>query len=155
MIALLRSEASRHSILIRNEVANDLPNIMADRVQLQQVFMNLMLNGIDAMKGMTGGGELTIRSETCDAQLLISVSDTGVRFPPEQAEQIFNAFFTTKDNGTGIGLPLRRSIIHSHGGRLWATCAPAPAATFQFTLPATVAPHKPPQLLSRGSEPSF
>src|SRR5260370_5064137 len=96
MIALLRSEASRHSILIRNEVANDLPNIMADRVQLQQVFMNLMLNGIDAMKGMTGGGELTIRSETCDAQLLISVSDTGSAFPPGQAEQIFNPFLTTK-----------------------------------------------------------
>jgi signal transduction histidine kinase/ligand-binding sensor domain-containing protein len=141
MIALLRSEASRHSILIRNEFANDLPNIVADRVQLQQVFMNLMLNGIDAMKGMTGGGELTIRSETCDAQLLISVSDTGRGFPPEQAEQIFNAFFTTKDNGTGMGLPISRSIIESHGGRLWAICAPGRGATFQFTLPATVAPH--------------
>src|SRR6266849_899387 len=81
MIALLRSEASRYSILIRDELASDLPNIMADRVQLQQVFMNLMLNGVDAMKGMTGGGELTIRSETCDAQLLISVSDAGVGFP--------------------------------------------------------------------------
>jgi signal transduction histidine kinase len=141
MIALLRSEASRYSILIRDELASDLPNIMADRVQLQQVFMNLMLNGIDAMKGMTGGGELTIRSETCDAQLLISVSDTGVGFAPEQAEQIFNAFFTTKDNGTGMGLPISRSIIESHGGRLSATCAPGRGATFQFTLPATVAPH--------------
>jgi len=141
MIALLRSEASRYSILIRNELASDLPNIMADRVQLQQVFMNLMLNGIDAMKGMTGGGELTIRSETCDAQLLISVSDTGVGFAPEQAEQIFNAFFTTKDTGTGMGLPISRSIIESHGGRLSATCAPGRGATFQFTLPATVARH--------------
>jgi C4-dicarboxylate-specific signal transduction histidine kinase len=139
MIALLRSEASRYSILIRDELASDLPNIMADRVQLQQVFMNLMLNGIDAMKGMTGGGELTIRSETCDAQLLISVSDTGVGFAPEQAEQIFNAFFTTKDNGTGMGLTISRSIIESHGGRLSATCAPGRGATFQFTLPATVA----------------
>jgi signal transduction histidine kinase len=141
MIALLRSEASRYSILIYEELAGDLPNIIADRVQLQQVFMNLMLNGIDAMKGMTGGGELTIRSEICDAQLLISVSDTGVGFPPEQAEQIFNAFFTTKDNGTGMGLPISRSIIESHGGRLWAASAPGRGAMFQFTLPATVAAH--------------
>src|SRR6267142_4206013 len=146
MIALLRSEASRYSILIRDELASDLPNIMADRVQLQQVFMNLMLNGIDAMKGMTGGGELTIRSETCDAQLLISVRDAGVGFPPEQAEQIFNAFFTTKENGTGMGLPISRSIIEAHGGRLWATCTPGRGATFQFTLPATVAPQfRPPE----------
>ena len=140
MIALLRSEASRYSILIRDEPIGDLPNIMADRVQLQQVFMNLMLNGIDAMKGTTGGGALTIRAETCDAQLLISVSDTGAGFSPEQGKQLFNAFFTTKDNGTGMGLPISRSIIESHGGRLWATCTPGRGATFQFTLPTTVAP---------------
>src|SRR5207244_1005728 len=85
---------------------------------LQQVFMNFMLNGIDAMKGTTGEGELTIKSETNDDQLLISVSDTGVGLHPEQAEQIFNAFFTTKDSGTGMGLPISRSIIESHGGRL-------------------------------------
>jgi signal transduction histidine kinase len=114
---------------------------MADRVQLQQVLMNLMLNGVDAMKGTTGGGELTIKSETSDGQLLISVSDTGVGFPPKQAEQIFTAFFTTKDNGTGMGLPISRSIIESHGGRLWASCSSGRGATFQFTLPATVAAH--------------
>jgi signal transduction histidine kinase/ligand-binding sensor domain-containing protein len=142
MIILLRGEASRYSILIRDEPIGDLPNIMADRVQLQQVFMNLMLNGIDAMKGMTGGGELTIRSETSDAQLLISVIDTGVGFALEQAEQIFNAFFTTKDNGTGMGLPISRSIIESHGGRLSATCAPGRGATFQFTLPTNSQEHR-------------
>src|SRR5260370_1588451 len=114
---------------------------MADRVQLQQVFMNLILNGIDAMKGTTGGGEITIKSEAGDAQLLISVSDTGVGLPPEQAEQIFRAFFTTKDHGTGMGLPISRSIIESHGGRLWAAGASGHGATFQFTLPARVAPH--------------
>src|ERR1700675_3825372 len=103
--------------------------------------MNLMLNGIDAMRGTAGGAELTIKSEACDAQLLISVSDTGVGLPPEQAEQIFKAFFTTKHNGTGMGLPISRSIIESHGGRLWATGAPGRGATFQFTLPATVAAH--------------
>ncbi len=141
MIVLLRSEANRYSISIRTELAEDLPKVMADRVQLQQVFMNLMLNGIDAMKETTGGSELTIKSEADDGQLLISVSDTGVGLPPEQADQIFKAFFTTKDNGTGMGLPISRSIIESHGGRLWATGASGRGATFQFTLPATVAAH--------------
>jgi signal transduction histidine kinase len=141
MIVLLRSEANRYSISIRTELAEGLPEVMADRVQLQQVFMNLMLNGIDAMKGTTSGGELAIKSEAGDGQLLISVSDTGVGLPPEQAEQIFRAFFTTKDNGTGMGLPISRSIIESHGGRLWASGASGQGATFQFTLPATVAAH--------------
>ena len=139
MVVLLRSEANRYSISIDTELAEDLPTVMADRVQLQQVLMNLMLNGIDAMK--EGGGELTIKSEASDSQLLISVSDTGVGLPPEQAEQIFKAFFTTKDNGTGMGLPISRSIIESHGGRLWAADAPGRGAAFQFTLPATLAAH--------------
>ena len=141
MIALLRSEANRYSISIRTELAEDLPKIMADRVQLQQVFMNLMLNGIDAMKETTGGGELTIQSEAGDGQLQISVRDTGVGLPEEQADKIFRAFFTTKGNGTGMGLPISRSIIESHGGRLWAAGAPGRGATFQFTLPATLAAH--------------
>src|SRR6202521_1826574 len=107
MIALLRSEASRCSISIRGELANDLPTIMADRVQLQQVLMNLMLNGIEAMKDMGTRGELTIKSQQDDnRQLLISVVDTGVGLEPEQAEQIFNAFFTTKPQGSGMGRPI-------------------------------------------------
>ncbi len=141
MIVLLRGEANRYSISMCTELAEDLPKVMADRVQLQQVLMNLMLNGIDAMKETTGGGELTIKSEADDGQLLISVSDTGVGLPPEQAEQIFRAFFTTKDKGTGMGLPISRSIIESHGGRLWATDGSGRGATFQFTLPATLAAH--------------
>jgi PAS domain S-box-containing protein len=141
MIVLVRSEANRYSISIGTELTDDLPKVMVDRVQLQQVFMNLMLNGIDAMKEMTGRGELTIKSEASDSQLLISVSDTGVGLPPQQAEQVFNAFFTTKDNGTGMGLPISRSIIESHGGRLWAAGACGRGATFQFTLPATLAAH--------------
>jgi PAS domain S-box-containing protein len=139
MITLLRSEANRYSISIRIELAEELPKVMADRVQLQQVFMNLMLNGIDAMKGTTDGGELTIKSEVGDGQLLISVSDTGVGLPPEQAEEIFKAFFTTKDKGTGMGLPISRSIIESHGGRLWAASASGRGAAFHFTLPAALA----------------
>src|SRR6202023_1586281 len=96
--------------------------VMADRVQLQQVFMNLMLNGIDAMKDINPGAELTIKSlQAEDGQLLISVSDTGVGLPPQQEDQIFNAFFTTKAEGTGMGLSITRSIVESHGGRLWAT----------------------------------
>src|ERR1700688_2674558 len=97
MIVLLHSEANRHSISIRTELAENLPKVMADRVQLQQVFMNLMLNGIDAMKETADGSELIIKSNAADGQLLISVSDTGVGLPPEQ-DQIFMAFFTTKDN---------------------------------------------------------
>jgi PAS domain S-box-containing protein len=139
MITLLRSEANRYSISIRIELAEDLPKVMADRVQLQQVFMNLMLNGIDAMKGTTDGGQLTIKSEVGDGQLLISVSDTGVGLPLEQAEEIFKAFFTTKDKGTGMGLPISRSIIESHGGRLWAASASGRGAAFHFTLPAALA----------------
>jgi PAS domain S-box-containing protein len=141
MIVLVRSEANRHAISIVTKLAGGLPKVMADRVQLQQVFMNLMLNGIDAMKGTAGAGELTIKSEADDGQLLISVSDTGVGLPPERAEQIFKAFFTTKDNGTGMGLPISRSIIESHGGRLWAAGVAGRGATFQFTLPATAVAH--------------
>jgi signal transduction histidine kinase len=135
MIALLRNEAARYSISFRSDLAENLPRVMADRIQLQQVFMNLMLNGIDAMKETISIGELSIKSEACDAQLLISVSDTGVGLPPEQADKIFNAFFTTKDKGTGMGLPISRSIIESHGGRLWAAANSPRGASFCFTLP--------------------
>ena len=137
MIVLLRSEANRHSISIRIELAEDLPKVMADRVQLQQVFMNIMLNGIDAMKGTAGGGELTINSQRGgNEQLVVSVSDTGVGLPPEQADQIFNAFFTTKPHGTGMGLHISRSIVESHGGRLWAAGNSPRGARFYFTLPS-------------------
>jgi PAS domain S-box-containing protein len=141
MIVLLRSEATRCSVSIRTDLAEHLPKVMADRVQLQQVFMNLILNGIEAMKTTPGGGELTIQSEIRDCQLLISVTDTGVGLHPDQADQVFRAFFTTKDNGTGMGLPISRSIIESHGGRLWVASASGCGATFHFTLPVTVAAH--------------
>jgi PAS domain S-box-containing protein len=142
MIVLLRSEASRCSISIRGELANDLPKTMADRVQLQQVLMNLMLNGIEAMKDIGPAGELTISSRLKDGQLLISVSDTGGGLAPEQAEQIFNAFFTTKPQGTGMGLTISRSIVESHGGRLWVTATFGSGATFQFTLPSEITAHQ-------------
>jgi signal transduction histidine kinase len=142
MIVLLRNEAARYSISIHSSLANDLPKIMADRVQLQQVFMNLMLNGIEAMKDMGTVGELAIRSQQGDgSQLLISIGDTGVGLPREQVEQVFSAFYTTKDQGTGMGLPISRTIIESHGGRLWASPNPGRGATFQFTLPIEVMAH--------------
>jgi PAS domain S-box-containing protein len=141
MIVLLRSEANRYSISMRIQLADDLPKVMADRVQLQQVFMNLMLNGIDAMKETTRKGELIITSQVERGHVQVSVSDNGVGLRPEQADKIFKAFFTTKDNGTGMGLPISRSIIESHGGHLWATGVLGSGATFQFTLPATAAAH--------------
>jgi PAS domain S-box-containing protein len=134
MLVLLRSEANRHSLPMRTDLATDLPRVTADRVQLQQVFLNLMLNGIEAMKG--SGGVLTIVSQLDnDDQLLISISDTGVGLPAEKADQIFNAFFTTKPQGSGMGLAISRSIVESHGGRLWASANSGRGATFHFTLP--------------------
>ncbi|MBZ5686433.1 MAG: hypothetical protein LAP86_15490 [Acidobacteriia bacterium] len=135
MIALLRSEAARHSISIDGDLASDVPQIMVDRVQLQQVLMNLMLNGIEAMTDLSTPGKLTLTSRREDRQVLISVADVGTGIKPEQAEQIFNAFFTSKPQGTGMGLAISRSIIESHGGRLWATPNSGPGTTFQFTMP--------------------
>ena len=135
MLVLLRSEANQNSVSMCTELSSDLPKVRADRVQLQQVSLNLMLNAIEAMKDT--GGELTIRSgRTDDGQLLISVSDTGMGLPAEQANQIFGAFFTTKPDGSGMGLTISRSIIESHGGRLWAGADAKRGATFYFTLPS-------------------
>jgi PAS domain S-box-containing protein len=136
MIVLLRDQANRHSISIRTECDTGLPAISADRVQLQQVLMNLMLNGIEAMKGT--GGELTVTSKSiADGQLLISVSDSGIGIAPDRADRIFEAFFTTKPQGTGMGLSISRKIVESHGGRLWASANSARGATFHFTLAAS------------------
>src|SRR6202451_3631601 len=136
MLTLRKGEATRASIGMRTDLSAELPKIMVDRVQLQQVFMNLMLNGIEAMNG--SGGELTVRSHLQDSQLLFSVSDTGVGLPTDKGDQIFSAFFTTKTQGSGMGLAISRSIVESHGGQLWATANAGRGATFHFTLPAEV-----------------
>jgi C4-dicarboxylate-specific signal transduction histidine kinase len=139
MIALLRGEITRFSISVRTELAADLPQVMGDHVQLQQVLMNLMINGIDAMKDVEGTRELGIKSQRAQSrEVVVSVTDTGVGLPPHQAEQIFNAFFTTKSHGTGMGLRISRSIVESHGGRLWAADNPPCGASFYFTLPTRV-----------------
>ena len=138
MVLLLRSEGNEYAVSIRTDLAADLPKITADRVQLQQVLMNLMLNGIEAMKET--GGVLTVKTGRGEGgQVLISVSDTGVGLPAGKADEIFNAFFTTKLQGSGMGLAISRSIVESHGGRLWATSNDGRGATFHFTLPTAVA----------------
>ena len=136
MLVLLRNEALRYNITVRTEFAADLPRIMGDRVQLQQVLMNLMVNSIDAMKEVDGTRELAVKSQRTEKEeVLVSVSDTGVGLPPQPTDQIFNAFFTTKPHGTGMGLRISRSIVESHGGRLWAADNSPRGASFHFVLP--------------------
>jgi C4-dicarboxylate-specific signal transduction histidine kinase len=137
MIVLLRGEVARQNILVGTELVADLPQIMGDRVQLQQVLMNLMLNGIEAMKDVDGKRELVIKSQRAENEdVLVSVSDTGVGLPVQQADQIFKTFFTTKPQGTGMGLSISRSIVEAHGGRLWAAENSPRGASFCFSLPA-------------------
>ena len=143
MIVLLRGETTRYNILVGTDLAADLPQVMADRVQLQQVLMNLMINGIEAMKDADGTRELAIRSQRIqNEEVVVSVTDSGVGLPPQQTEQIFNAFFTTKPHGTGMGLRISRSIIESHGGRLCAAANSPRGARFYFTLPTNAKAHE-------------
>jgi PAS domain S-box-containing protein len=138
MVVLLRSEADRHSVVMHTELTTDLPSVRADRVQLQQVLMNLMLNGMESMTER--GGEITISTARGGGEVMVSVTDAGVGIPADKLEDIFNAFVTTKAGGTGMGLAISRTIIESHGGRLWAMVNPGPGATFHFTLPTELRP---------------
>jgi len=136
MVVLLRGETIRYNISVGTDLAADLPQVMADRVQLQQVLMNLMINGIEAIKDAGGTHELAIRSQRTEIEeVVVSVTDSGVGLPSQQTEQIFNAFFTTKPHGTGMGLRISHSIIESHGGRLWAANNSPRGASFCFSLP--------------------
>ncbi len=143
MIALLRSDVARYSITIRTELAADLPKVVGDHVQLQQVMMNLISNSIDAMKDVDGTRELAIKSGRAEnEQLMVSVSDTGIGLPPQQENNIFDAFFSTKVHGTGMGLSISRSIVASHDGRLWAADNSPRGASFHLILPTRVEAHK-------------
>jgi signal transduction histidine kinase len=134
VLMLLQGEATRCSIEMRTKFATELPKIMADRVQLQQVLMNLMLNAIEAMGD--AGGVVTVESQLGeDGQIEICVNDTGPGLPLGKADQIFDAFFTTKPQGSGMGLAISKSIVESHGGRIWANGDGGRGATFQLTLP--------------------
>jgi PAS domain S-box-containing protein len=139
LTVFLRDEAMRHSVSIRTQLTADLPRVRGDRVQLQQVVLNLIVNGMDAMCGMTGRPkELLISSRKENSmEILICVEDCGVGLSSEVAKQIFNPFFTTKPQGIGMGLSISRSIVESHNGRLWAAHRPSGGAIFQFTIPIT------------------
>jgi signal transduction histidine kinase len=140
---MLKSEARSQGVSIRSDLKDDLPMTVADRVQVQQLLTNLMLNGIEAMKDT--GGVLTVKSQLGDeSQIEISVNDTGLGLPLGKADQIFDAFFTTKPQGSGMGLAISKSIVESHGGRIWANGDGGLGATFHFTLPAAPAETKPP-----------
>ncbi len=143
MIVMLRTEATRYAISVRTQLAAELPPVMGDRVQLHQVMMNLIMNSIEAMKDVEGTRELAIKSQRSEnEQLLVCVSDSGVGLPPQHADQVFDAFFTTKSHGTGMGLSISRSIVESHGGRLWAADNSPRGASFYLTLPAKVEAHE-------------
>ena len=136
-IGLMQRELFSHQVSLRMELAPALPTVLGDRVQLQQVIINLVMNGIEAMRSVTERPrELLIRSRQHEPQqVLLSVTDCGVGISAENADRLFNAFFTTKSSGMGMGLSICRSIMEVHGGRLWASANIPHGATFQFTLP--------------------
>jgi C4-dicarboxylate-specific signal transduction histidine kinase len=138
MIVLLSGEATRHGIAVRTELSPDAPRVAGDRVQLQQVMMNLILNSIDSMKEAPGTRELLIRSRPKEDGVVVDVSDTGPGIPARHADEIFKAFFTTKAQGTGMGLSISRSIVESHGGKLWAADHLPRGASFHVSLPRIV-----------------
>ncbi len=137
IIALVQRELTSHQVSLRTELAPTLPMILGDRVQLQQVIINLVMNGIEAMQ--VGHGSAARTGDPIapgrDTQVSLSVTDCGVGISTENADRLFNPFFTTKSSGMGMGLSICRSIMEAHGGRLWATANVPHGATFQFTLP--------------------
>ncbi len=137
VLLLVRDEVSRNGIALRTELAQDLPPVLMDPVQIQQVVLNLVVNAVDAMAGVVDRTRELLIATDADAsgQVRVTVRDSGVGLPPTQADQIFDAFYTSKDSGMGIGLAISRTIIEAHGGRVWATKNPGPGATFRFTLP--------------------
>jgi len=140
-IGLVGGQLARQGVVLRKELVPNLPPVIGDRVQVQQVILNLIANGIEAMEGVTGRPrELSIGAKsTDDGRVLISVSDCGTGIEPESADHLFEAFFTTKQEGMGLGLSISRTIVEGHQGRLWATPNTQGGATFQFTLPVASA----------------
>jgi signal transduction histidine kinase len=136
VVLLTQCEARRNKVALRLELATNLPSVMADRVQVQQVVMNLMLNGIQAMSAVEDRERvLVVRTQRGEAdQVRVAVQDSGIGIDPGSIERMFEAFHTTKPGGMGMGLSISRSIVESHGGRLWATPNDGPGVTFQFTL---------------------
>jgi signal transduction histidine kinase len=138
VIALVRGELLKHRVSVRTQLAEGLPPVHGDRVQLQQVMLNLILNAIEAMTSFDSKARnLVVSTELSPAEgLLVGVEDSGPGVAPEDRERIFGSFYTTKASGVGIGLSICRSIIDAHGGRLWANANQPRGAVFRFTLPA-------------------
>jgi signal transduction histidine kinase len=136
VVLLTRGEGRRNQVAFQLEIAENLPLVMADRVQIQQVVMNLILNGIQAMSALSDRGRvLTIKTERGESnKILVAVQDCGIGIDPGDIERVFAAFHTTKPHGMGMGLSISRSIVESHGGELWATPNDGPGVTFRFSL---------------------
>ena len=144
VLALAQTQARRNRVALKHELAKDLPAVPGDRVQLQQVILNLIMNGLEAIS-KTGQGEreLLINSTKEEADnVIVAVRDSGEGLDPANLERVFDAFFTTKPDGMGMGLAISRTIIESHGGRLWATSTSPRGAVFQFTLPVASENHE-------------
>ena len=137
VFTLAQNEARRNRVLLKQQLRHDLPQVRGDRVQLQQVILNLIINGLEAIaKSQNGTRELSVRSDQDEAEnVRVAVSDSGEGLDSANLERVFDAFFTTKPDGMGMGLAISRTIIESHGGRLWATSNSPHGAVFQFTLP--------------------
>ena len=137
VLALTRDELQRHRVAVQTDLRSKLPTIMADRVQLQQVVLNLVMNGIDAMRAVTDRPRiLTVRSQLNDqGNIVVNVADSGVGLDPANRDHIFESFFTTKPEGMGMGLAISNTIIEAHHGRLWAESGSPFGAVFGFTLP--------------------
>lgn len=135
---MVPSELRRNRVQVRTELADDLPYVVADQIQLQQVVLNLVINAIEAMSAVSGPRELLITSRRDESgSVLVGVHDNGVGFDEKNAAQLFDAFFTTKRHGLGMGLSISRTTIEAYGGHLWAAKNDGGGATFQFTLPTS------------------
>jgi signal transduction histidine kinase len=135
-MVLVQRQALTHRVAVKKELAGALPRVFGDRIQLQQVIINLVVNAIEAMASVDGPRQLVVRSRRdADGKVLVAVQDFGIGFAPENANRLFSAFYTTKPDGMGMGLSICRSIIEAHGGRVWASSNAGPGATVQFALP--------------------
>jgi signal transduction histidine kinase len=136
-VALVRGDLLKRQAGLRLELSDGLPPVRGDRIQLQQVILNLIMNGSEAMASLANGSrELTVIAQRSGADgVLVAVRDSGVGVDPQYVNRIFDAFFTTKPTGMGMGLSISRSIIEAHGGRIWAAPNDGPGLTVQFTLP--------------------
>src|SRR5262249_51787228 len=136
VLVLAQSVTQRNGVSVQTRLADGLVPVLGDRVQLQQVLLNLILNAAEAMRSVEGVRNLLISAEQDQAGALVAVCDSGPGIDPAHLDRVFDAFYTTKSSGTGMGLSICRSIIHAHGGKLWADANEPRGAVFQFTLPA-------------------